>query len=155
MKLLSAIIALGLIAGVNTAQAQRKTLASGGQGYGVAGCGLGSIVFGQEQGFVQVVAATLNGTGVQTIGITLGTSNCEQANKIVKANEYIEVNQVALENEMARGEGQSLTTLSQVLGCANGSSFSTGMTNNYQSQFPAGGASSQELFHIAAKNCEI
>ena len=49
-------------------------------GYGDAGCGLGSIVFGSEQGGVQVLAATTNGTFYsQTFGITTGTSNCNPA----------------------------------------------------------------------------
>ena len=44
-------------------------------GYGAAGCGLGSMVFGSKPGAEQVVAATTNGTfGSQTFGITFGTS---------------------------------------------------------------------------------
>jgi len=48
------------------------------QPYGMAGCGLGSIAFGNDQTmFKQVLAATTNGTfGTQTFGITSGTSNC-------------------------------------------------------------------------------
>ncbi len=45
--------------------------------YGEAGCGLGSMIFGDSPGFVQVLAATTNGcSGSQTFGITTGTSNC-------------------------------------------------------------------------------
>lgn len=48
--------------------------------YGMDGCGLGSIVFGNDNGTLkQVIAATLNGTGMQTFGITSGTSNCVSA----------------------------------------------------------------------------
>ena len=44
--------------------------------YGSAGCGLGSLVFKQNDG-TQILAATTNGTfGSQTFGITFGTSNC-------------------------------------------------------------------------------
>src|SRR5690348_10000976 len=46
-------------------------------GYGVAGCGFGSMLFGKQPGFIQVLAATTNGTfGSQTFGISTGTSNC-------------------------------------------------------------------------------
>jgi len=46
-----------------------------GQGYGMAGCGIGSIVFADKPGMIQIIAATLNGTaGSQTFGITSGTS---------------------------------------------------------------------------------
>ncbi|MFN7453535.1 MAG: DUF3015 family protein, partial [Pseudobdellovibrionaceae bacterium] len=44
--------------------------------YGDAGCGLGSVIFGNEKGFSQIFAATTNGTvGNQTFGISSGTSN--------------------------------------------------------------------------------
>src|SRR6186713_935077 len=47
-------------------------------GYGPAGCGLGSMIFEPDSGFTQVFAATTNGTsGNQTFGITSGTSNCD------------------------------------------------------------------------------
>ena len=48
--------------------------------YGTAGCGLGSLVFGNQKGIVQIFAATTNGLfGSQTFGITTGTSNVEPA----------------------------------------------------------------------------
>src|SRR5690348_11977029 len=52
---------------------------AGGAGwYGMAGCGLGSLVFGPNDAPVaQVLAATTNGTfASQTFGISSGTSNC-------------------------------------------------------------------------------
>src|SRR5437868_47659 len=47
-------------------------------GYGMAGCGLGSLLFGPvNEPFAQVLAATTNATfATQTFGITSGTSNC-------------------------------------------------------------------------------
>src|SRR5580658_9609667 len=59
------------------AAAPAPAAASGGAKYGTAGCGLGSIVFGNKAGIVQIFAATTNGTfATQTFGITTGTSNC-------------------------------------------------------------------------------
>lgn len=162
MKLLSAIIALGLIVGVNAAQAQKKKAlideadsSLSGQGYGMAGCGLGSLVFGDKPGIIQIFAATTNGTsGNQTFGMSTGTLNCGTKEKFVKAEQFIEVNKVALENDMARGQGESLTALSQVLEC-NNASFAADMKNNYQSSFPQGGASTQQLSAVAFKACAI
>ena len=69
--------------------------------YGAAGCGLGSVVFGAKTGFVQVFAATTNGTsGNQTSGITSGTSNCVPAAKseaFNKQREFVNTNLASLE----------------------------------------------------------
>jgi hypothetical protein len=46
--------------------------------YGSAGCGLGSMIFeGDQTWWKQVLASSTNTTGMQTIGISLGTSNCD------------------------------------------------------------------------------
>ena len=65
--------------------------------YGDAGCGLGSILFGAKPGFVQVFAATTNGTfGSQTFGITTGTSNCGGGGGgTPTARNYVETNREA------------------------------------------------------------
>ena len=63
--------------------------------YGSAGCGLGSMVFeGDQTWWKQVLADTTNGTGFQTIGITLGTSNCDSPAplKVGQAEAYVEAN---------------------------------------------------------------
>lgn len=89
--------------------------------YGDAGCGLGSIVFGDDKGFTQVFAATLNGTsGNQTFGITTGTSNCQDGGAMKGAKAvpaFIEVNKLALAKDASRGEGETLAGLASLLGC--------------------------------------
>lgn len=90
-------------------------------GYGDAGCGLGSIIFGDTPGFVQIFAATTNGTSInQAFGITSGTSNCD-AQGIVLAErqqeQFVENNFSGLAKEMATGKGENLTTLAGLLGC--------------------------------------
>ncbi len=106
-----------------------KAAASGT--YGVAGCGLGSLAFGAQPGAMQIFAATLNGTGVQTFGITSGTSNCG-AGVFAKAeiNAYIQSNSVALENDIVRGQGETLSTLNNMLGCD--AQFSNTLQKNYK-----------------------
>lgn len=105
--------------------------------YGDAGCGLGSIVFGDERGFTQVFAATLNGTGAQTFGITTGTSNCQdngamRGAKAVPA--FIEVNKLALAKDASRGEGETLAGLASLLGCKS-QNLGPALKSNYNKIF--------------------
>ncbi len=147
------IVVLSILAMVPFAQAQKKKESLhdqfSGQGYGMAGCGLGSIVFGQQPGLIQVVAATLNGTGMQTVGITLGTSNCGDSGKMARANQFIEVNKVALENDIARGSGEAIASLGISMGCQN-SDFST----KVRSQWVAGSAN-DAMAQVAANSCQL
>src|SRR3954464_7446787 len=70
------IAALVLAAGAAHADAD-VTVSGTKSTYGTAGCGLGSLVFGDQKGAIQILAATTNTTfGTQTFGITTGTSNC-------------------------------------------------------------------------------
>lgn len=128
MKFLIVTLAtLGFVASANAASGGLK-----GTGvYGAAGCGLGSMVFGNEEGAMQVIAATLNGTGVQTFGITSGTSNCGKG-LLAKAevNSFIQSNSIALENDIARGQGETLSTLNNMLGCD--AKFSNTLQKNYK-----------------------
>jgi hypothetical protein len=89
--------------------------------YGTAGCGLGSVVFGSKTGFVQVFAATTNGTsGTQTFGISSGTSNCVPAAKAEAFNrqrEFVNTNLASLATEISQGSGDTLAAFTQTLGC--------------------------------------
>lgn len=125
-----------------------------GQGYGMAGCGLGSVVFGPKKGMIQVVAATLNGTAyTQSFGILTGTSNCSEGGVFAKTENYIQTNKVALENEIVRGEGETLASLSEMMEC-QGTSFAPSMKKNYVAAFPQGGASAQQIGALALKSCQ-
>jgi len=90
------------------------------KGYGAAGCGLGSIVFGNKPGLVQVLAATTNGTFYsQTLGITSGTSNCSDSGAFQEKQRevFAAVNMSGLEQEMAAGKGEKLTAFANLFGC--------------------------------------
>jgi DUF3015 family protein len=90
-------------------------------GYGAAGCGLGSMVFGSGSGPKQIFAATTNGTfGSQTFGISSGTSNCGDHGLINISKErevFAQQNYTSLVKEMAQGEGESLYTLASLYQC--------------------------------------
>ncbi|HYG66757.1 MAG TPA: DUF3015 family protein, partial [Anaeromyxobacteraceae bacterium] len=66
-----------LVAGVASAAETESAIRGTPGRYGAAGCGLGSMAFGNTPGAVQILASTTNGLfGTQTFGITTGTSNC-------------------------------------------------------------------------------
>ncbi len=103
-------------------------------GYGVAGCGLGSLVFKNERGPVQILAATTNGTfGSQTFGITTGTSNCNDGANLIKA--YIETNHEAIKTAAARGQGEALVGLAKVYNCQNADALSNALRTNFETVF--------------------
>ncbi len=93
--------------------------------YGEAGCGLGALVFGQENTpGKQILAATTNGIGGQTFAITSGTSNCS-AGGVIKAQReqaaFAEVNFQDLKANMAAGGGEFLASFATLLGCEDSS----------------------------------
>ena len=79
--------------------------------HGPAGCGLGSILFEGKEGLVfNVLAGTFNGSsGNQTFGMSTGTLGCEDAQTAkVSSTSFIQGNTVALSNDIARGNGETL-----------------------------------------------
>ncbi len=112
--------------GAATEEATSQGASTGGGSwapkYGMAGCGLGSLVLKENTKMMQVFAATLNATGYQTIGITLGTSNCSAGAQASAANKvaqelFVANNLNALSKEAAQGEGQTLDAFASMLGC--------------------------------------
>lgn len=94
-------------------------MASSAANYGMAGCGLGSIVMGPKGS--QVSGATTNGTmSNQLFGITLGTSNCAEDGVALRNSEtqsFAEANFESLKSEMAQGKGENLEVLASLMGC--------------------------------------
>lgn len=112
--------------------------------YGMAGCGLGSMALGNDNGKIQILAATMNATGVQTFGLTSGTSNCVDSGASASAM-YIAVNQESLKKDIARGEGETLNGLSQVLKCNDTAKLSNTLQQNYSSIFTSNTVKSAEV----------
>jgi hypothetical protein len=108
-------------------------------GYGTAGCGLGSIIFGNEPGFIQVLAATTNGSsGNQTFAISTGTSNCSSAETGPEtAKAFVESNRDALAKDVARGQGETIASLSTLAGCSDATAVGATLQQSFQSIFPA------------------
>lgn len=92
--------------------------------YGLAGCGLGSMVIENKTGMsAQTAAATTNGTSAsQTFGITSGTSNCTAEGVILASKEqeaFFEANFASIQKDMASGGGEHLAAFTGMLGCAD------------------------------------
>ncbi|KAB8033258.1 DUF3015 family protein [Fluviispira multicolorata] len=90
--------------------------------YGLAGCGLGSVIFeSNNTWWKQVLAATTNGTAAnQTFGITSCTSNCGSgaSAQALKQKDYVSAILASLQREGAQGTGDVLNGFAQVFGCS-------------------------------------
>jgi len=126
------VVAFVLSAGVAQAAAHGKST------YGLAGCGLGSMIFGDQKGAIQILAATTNGTfGSQTFGISSGTSNCvESGSSAQGARTFIEGNREALAKDAARGSGETITTLSAMAGCKDAKAVGARLQKRFVQLFP-------------------
>ena len=87
----------------------------------VGGCGVGSMVFKGQSGVgPQVLAVTTNGiSGNQTFGISSGTLGCTQDGAVhsnMKASLFIDSNKEQLARDMSVGSGETLASLSHLLG---------------------------------------
>jgi Protein of unknown function (DUF3015) len=130
-----------LVLGATGASAAEKTTEDAIKGtkgrYGDAGCGLGSLAFGNQQGGIQILAATLNGTGVQTFGITTGTSNCHGISGAQATRIFVEANREALAKDVSRGSGETIGTLTWLLGCSNSKAVGATLQKNFSAVFPS------------------
>lgn len=130
-KILAQVVFVaGLVGGAGLASAQV---------YGTAGCGLGSIVFGNKPGIIQVLAATTNGLfGTQTFGITTGTSNCgNTGGGVASAKAFIQTNREALAKDISRGNGETIANLATLSGCADAGALGGSLQKNFSSIFPS------------------
>ncbi len=115
-----------------------------------AGCGLGSMLFKEDQPVHQILAATTNGTfGNQTFGITTGTLGCTSGG-LIKASREREVftatNFRALEMDLAAGRGQYSASLAAMTGCDT-AAFQSFAKARYEKLLPSGATTSQELLN--------
>ena len=87
----------------------------------VGGCGVGSMIFKGQKGIApQVLAITTNSSfGNQTFGITTGTLGCTQDGMVtsnMKTAMFIDSNKDQLARDMSVGSGETLASLSHLLG---------------------------------------
>jgi hypothetical protein len=140
------IAALVLSAAAVRADAENPA-AHGKSTYGTAGCGLGSMVFGDQKGAIQILAATTNSLfGSQTFGITTGTSNCGDAAITTAAlKTFIEGNREALAKDAARGSGETIVAVSAMGGCKDSKAVGAKLQKNFAQLFPGEKAPVEEV----------
>jgi hypothetical protein len=141
-------LALALFASPAAAQSEETKEAIRGKAgrYGAAGCGLGSMAFGDQPGGVQVLASTTNGLfGTQTFGITSGTSNCGPDMFASGTKNFVEANREALAKDVARGQGEAIGALTQINACADSRAVGAALQKNFAAIFPTADASNDAV----------
>ncbi len=138
-------IALALAALFAASPAFAQGLKGSGS-YGTAGCGLGSLVFGNQAGAVQILAATTNGTfGSQTFGITTGTSNCGAGLVAQGTKNFVEANREVLAKDISRGEGEAIGALTVINQCQDSQAVGAALQKRFATIFPTESATSDEV----------
>ncbi|ASP39969.1 hypothetical protein CHH28_15385 [Bacterioplanes sanyensis] len=128
-----------LIAGAALVAASSMAMAD----HGPAGCGLGTaVVFPDANEWHEhVLAATTNGTsGNQTFGMTSGTLNCQDANgPMAQTQAFMEDNMDQLALDAAKGQGETLAALAEVMGveAADSAAFNRTVQSNFDNLFHA------------------
>ena len=145
-KLMITLLAVTLVAPAAFANPKKKAApkaapASFERNYGTAGCGLGSMALGKSGGFMQVFAATTNGTSAnQLFGITSGTLNCLDgpAEEVAsRMDNFIEINKVALASDIAQGQGEALNAFASLMGCSSTGALGKTLQNNFEVIYPS------------------
>lgn len=122
--------------------------------YGMAGCGLGSLVFQDQPGQIQIVAATLNNiVSPQTSAITTGTSGCYEESRSEVSMRYIETNKSALKEDVARGQGEAIEGLYTMWNCESKAAITQDLKKNYNSIFKSNETS--QILNDLKSNSEI
>ncbi len=108
--LMSAVFVAALFA-VSPAQAVDST----------GGCGLGSMAWRGQSGIIpQVLAISTNGTFLNTIGVTLGTSGCDPNGRVTGGTgklvlAVIENNMEQFAMDASAGKGETIDTIAGLL----------------------------------------
>jgi len=148
MRLISAVaLAAALMAFPAHAVDEATKNAIKGRGtYGAAGCGLGSMAFGDQPGAVQILAATTNGLFYsQTFGITTGTSNCGPGAMAEGTRNLVETNRVALAKEVSRGTGETIGALAVINRCEDSSAVGAALQAQFKGIFASEQATTEEV----------
>lgn len=116
------------------------------------GCGLGKMIWGSSTNKIiqGSLAATTNATAGQTYSITTGTSGCTN-HGIVQNDKQVEVfvavNFENLKEDMVRGQGEYLQSLSNLMGvpAEKQPTFFAMAQEHYQDLFPSSEAGASHL----------
>ncbi|MDF1644635.1 MAG: DUF3015 family protein [Pseudomonadales bacterium] len=140
---------------VATALVTASTFTFAAGGHGPSGCGLGSniIMKDADEWHEHVLAATTNGTsGNQTFGMTSGTLGCADAGGPLSTDiqQYIDGNLDQLAADTARGEGDSLAALADLMDIENADRtlFNQSLQANFDKLFQSENTTSGEAAEV-------
>jgi hypothetical protein len=142
------VLALGalLVAGTAFAAPNAAAGLKGTGAYGSAGCGLGSMAFGNQPGALQILAATTNGIfGNQTFAITTGTSNCGAGLLAAGTKNFVEANREVLAKDISRGQGEAIGALTVINACQDSHKVGEALQKNFSTIFPTENATNDEV----------
>ena len=113
--------------------------------YGMAGCGLGSVLFGEsENRGGQILASTTNDVySNNTFGMSSGTSNCvpEKSTSYAEAKKnmdmFVAANKEALANDIAKSNGETVLAISNIMGCSDSAYLGAKLQARYEVIFDA------------------
>lgn len=117
------------------------------------GCGLGSLIIDKQGILWNLFQVTTNQTfGIQTFGITSGTSGCKSGKVAMdsRTQEFVAANMDALSQEIARGNGEHLDTLVELLNVENKEAFKVALQENYHKLYANANAQSADVLDGAA-----
>ena len=149
MKRLALLVAVALFALPAAAQSSTEKAIKGSGTYGTAGCGLGSLAFGNTPGGVQILAATTNSLfGTQTFGITTGTSNCGPGLFAMGTKNFVEANREALAKDISRGTGEAIGALTVINACQDSAKVGAALQKNFGAIFPSDQVSNDDVTQV-------
>lgn len=97
--------------------------------YGMAGCGLGSMVFRENTRSQQWLASIINDAIIpQSLPITTGTSNCfdiDEEQSQAEQEIFIDTNFHTLKTDVVRGDGETLRAYADLVGCYKDNLYDT------------------------------
>lgn len=149
LSLLAVAAALAFAANAKEVKPKKKGLIGhaveeADQGYyGMSGCGLGSVLFGQtESRGGQILSSTTNSTySNNTFAVSSGTSNCvpdkEAHAAAVKKNVemFVSANREALANDIVKSNGETIATVSEIMGCKDSNYLGAKLQSRYETIF--------------------
>jgi DUF3015 family protein len=144
LSLAAAALAL-LVASPALGQSTKSAIRGTGR-YGTAGCGLGSLAFGDTPGAVQIFAATTNSLfGTQTFGITTGTSNCGPGLFAMGTRNFVDANREALAKDISRGQGEAIGALTWINACQDSAAVGAALQASFGKIFPSEQVSNEDV----------
>ncbi len=135
-KKIAALVAAGMLAASTSAFA------------GNVGPGLGYLLVHEKEGMGwDLLGAFLNGIWYnQFFAISFGTWGYDKAAvAMTETNQFISDNMDALANDIAKGEGEYLDTLSTMLNVSDSVAFKASLQNNFDEIFSSSEVSAQDV----------